>query len=108
MSSSISFRIYGAEEKCASCVHLPTAKETSEWLEAALVRKFPNSRLQFQYIDIEQTLISEEDQRYAEAIKEEEYFYPLVVLNGEVVGEGNPNLKEITKKVESLTTQSAN
>jgi disulfide oxidoreductase YuzD len=24
--------VYGAEERCASCVNLPSSKETTEWL----------------------------------------------------------------------------
>ncbi|KMK77663.1 YuzD family protein [Alkalihalobacillus pseudalcaliphilus] len=99
----ISFKVYGAKQKCASCVHLPSAKETSEWLEAALVRRFPGSSITFQYIDIDQELEQEEDIHFSEAIKDDEYFYPLIVLNGEVVGEGNPNLKSISLQVEKLT-----
>ena len=33
---------YGAEQLCPSCVNLPSSKETFEWLEAAISRKFPN------------------------------------------------------------------
>ena len=31
---------------------------------------------------------------------EEELFYPVVVIKGEIVGEGNPKLKEIVKEME--------
>ncbi|KYG33536.1 YuzD family protein [Alkalihalobacillus trypoxylicola] len=100
MKQSFTFKVYGADEKCASCIHLPSAKETSEWLEAAITRKFPEQSIQFFYLNIDDDLNEEEDQKYSQAIKEEEYFYPLVVLNGEVVGEGNPNLKVISKRIE--------
>lgn len=100
---AIRFTVYGAEQKCASCVHLPSALETKEWLEAALLRKFPDEMLEFHYVDIEHPT-SPEERLYAEAILNDEYFYPLLVLNGEIVAEGNPNLKQITKKVEELTT----
>ncbi|WP_078392128.1 YuzD family protein [Shouchella patagoniensis] len=100
---AIRLTVYGAEQKCASCVHLPSALETKEWLEAALLRKFPDEALEFHYVDIEHPN-SEEERLYAEAILNDEYFYPLLVLNGEIVAEGNPSLKQITKKVEELTT----
>ena len=38
----IEIQVYGAEQICASCVNLPSSKDTCEWLEAALQRKFPN------------------------------------------------------------------
>ncbi|MCR1287193.1 YuzD family protein [Shouchella clausii] len=102
MAKSIMFTIYGAKQKCASCVHLPSALDTKEWLEAALIRKFPQAPLEFHYVDIDEPQSSDEKQRLAAAILNEEYFYPLVVLNGEVVAEGNPNLKMIAEKVEAL------
>lgn len=99
----IKITVYGAEEKCASCIHLPSARETMEWLEAAIARKFPNALFDFTYIDIENPGDDEMDVRFAEAIKDDEYFYPLVVLENEVVAEGNPKLKEIYEKIEPLT-----
>ncbi|TSB48615.1 YuzD family protein [Bacillus sp. P16(2019)] len=93
--------VYGAEQKCASCVHLPSALETKEWLEAAVNRKFPEANLSVVYVDIEKP-VGEEQESYAKAILNDEYFYPLVILNGEVVAEGNPNLKSISKKIEAL------
>ena len=96
--------VYGAEQKCASCVHLPSALETKEWLEAALTRKFPDANLSIHYVDIEQPE-GEEQESYAEAILNDEYFYPLVILEGEVVAEGNPNLKTISAKIEELLAE---
>lgn len=101
MSKQIEMTIYGAEVKCASCINLPSAKETKEWLEAAINRKFSNSAILFRYVDIN-VPETEEDKVYAEAIREDEYFYPLVVLNGEVVGEGNPNIKVINEKIAAI------
>ncbi|MCM2675463.1 YuzD family protein [Alkalicoccobacillus plakortidis] len=92
--------VYGAEQKCASCVHLPSALETKEWLEAALSRKFPDIGLEVLYVDIENPN-GEEQESFSEAILNDEYFYPLVVLNGEVIAEGNPNLKSVSAKVEA-------
>ncbi|MDQ0257642.1 disulfide oxidoreductase YuzD [Evansella vedderi] len=96
---SIKITVYGAEEKCASCIHLPTAIETKEWLEAAISRKFPDRSIEFVYCDIEQPN-SEEEKMFSEKILEDEYFYPLVVLNGKVVGEGNPKLTTIYQAIE--------
>ncbi|MDQ0206596.1 YuzD family protein [Alkalicoccobacillus murimartini] len=96
----ITMTVYGAEQKCASCVHLPSALETKEWLEAALIRKFPEAGLTVLYVDIEQPK-GEEQESFAEAILNDEYFYPLVVLNGEVIAEGNPNLKTVSAKLEA-------
>lgn len=102
--STIHLTVYGAEEKCASCINLPSAIETKEWLEAAITRKFPNEKINYTYCDIESPN-SDEEKKYAEAILADEYFYPLVTLNGEVVGEGNPNLKKIYEKIEELITK---
>lgn len=99
--TKIVLTVYGAEEKCASCIHLPSAKETMEWLEAALGRKFPDRALTFRYVDIE-TAESKEDQRWSQAILNDDYFYPLVVLDGEVVAEGDPHLPQLVKRIEQL------
>ncbi|WP_059105858.1 DUF1462 family protein [Shouchella shacheensis] len=99
--SPIQLTVYGAEQKCASCVHLPSALETKEWLEAALQRKFPVKGLHVTYVDIEKPE-GEEQTRFSKAILDEEYFYPLVVLNGEVIAEGNPSLKVVSGKVEAI------
>ncbi|WP_100405308.1 YuzD family protein [Bacillus solitudinis] len=102
MSNRVEIVVYGAENKCASCVHLPSAIETKEWLEAALQRKYPEKKIFIRYVDIEKE-IDEKDKFFAEAILNDEYFYPLVVLNDEVVTEGNPRLKEIYAKVEQIS-----
>jgi disulfide oxidoreductase YuzD len=99
MQNSLIIKVYGAEQKCASCVHLPSAKETAEWLEAAISRKFPNGVFQVLYIDMEKP-DNEEDQSFSERIVEEDLFYPVVVIGGEIVAEGNPNLKSIYNIIE--------
>ncbi|WP_227937474.1 YuzD family protein [Alkalihalobacillus deserti] len=103
MAETIKVTVYGAEVKCASCIHLPSAKETMEWLEAAITRKFPETSFEFTYIDIEHPGIDETHIKFSDAIKDDEYFYPLVVLEDEVVAEGNPNLKSIFEKIEQLS-----
>ncbi|MDM5315363.1 YuzD family protein [Fictibacillus sp. b24] len=99
MSNSLIIKVYGAEQKCASCVHLPSAKETAEWLEAAISRKFQNLLFTVLYIDMEKPE-NEIDQAFSERIYEEDLFYPVVVIDGEVVAEGNPNLKTIYSIIE--------
>ena len=37
-----SIEIYGADVVCASCVNAPSSKDTYEWLQAAIDRKYPN------------------------------------------------------------------
>lgn len=91
--------VYGAEQKCASCIHLPSAKETMEWLEAAVSRKYPDREIHFRYVDIEAPE-SDEEKSYAERILDDEYFYPLVVLNGNVIAEGDPRLPQVYKSIE--------
>ncbi|KGP71155.1 YuzD family protein [Pontibacillus yanchengensis] len=98
---NIAITVYGAEQKCASCVNLPSAKETYEWLQAAIERKYDSEQINFTYVDIDETQNNPEYQAFTQKIIDEEYFYPLVVLNGEVVGEGNPKLKSIYHAIES-------
>ncbi|MDR7072894.1 YuzD family protein [Fictibacillus barbaricus] len=99
MQNSLIIKVYGAEQKCASCVHLPSAKETAEWLEAAISRKYPDRLFQVLYIDMEKP-DHEEDQLFSARIMEEDLFYPVVVINGEIAAEGNPNLKTIYSIIE--------
>ena len=93
--------VYGAEQICASCVGMPSSKETYEWLEAALSRKFPNQPIKFTYIDIESPQEEPFVREMAEKVRNDEYFYPLVVLDEKVVGEGNPRLKTIYEALEA-------
>nr|WP_184664014.1 YuzD family protein [Texcoconibacillus texcoconensis] len=97
----IEVTVYGAEMKCASCVHLPSAKETQEWLEAAVTRKFPNISISFIYCDITSPQ-TEEQRQFSKKILDEEFLYPLVVINSDPIAEGNPRLKKIFEKIESL------
>ncbi|RNA67404.1 YuzD family protein [Alteribacter keqinensis] len=103
----IKITIYGAEVKCASCIHLPTAFETKEWLEAAITRKFPEQKFRFVYCDIDSP-VGEEQASFAERILDDEFFYPLVVLNGEVVAEGNPKLSSIYEKIKQHQSAAEN
>jgi disulfide oxidoreductase YuzD len=97
---SVEICVYGAEILCPSCVNLPSAKETYEWLDAALKRKYQNQHFTITYIDIHQPPNDPKKQEMAEKVLNDEYFYPLVVIEGTVVGEGNPRLKKIYETME--------
>lgn len=92
--------VYGAEQLCPSCVNLPSSKETFEWLGAAVGRKFPNQPFKISYVDIfdPPTDVSKRD--FAQRVIEEGMFYPVVLIEDEVVGEGNPRLKTIFAEME--------
>ncbi|WP_264989831.1 YuzD family protein [Lysinibacillus piscis] len=94
--------IYGADIICASCVNAPSSKDTYEWLQAAIDRKYPNQAYTIRYVDIEGSLDNERDQDYATRIQEDEFFYPLVLINNEVIGEGYIQLKPVFTKLENL------
>jgi disulfide oxidoreductase YuzD len=100
MMKQIEVRVYGAEVLCPSCVNLPSSKETCEWLEAALSRKFPQQKFKIEYVDVFQPQQDSEKKDFSEKVVNEEYFYPLVVIEGVVVGEGNPKLKTIYAEME--------
>jgi disulfide oxidoreductase YuzD len=92
--------LYGAEQLCPSCVNLPSSKETFEWLEAAIGRKFPNQPFKITYVDILQPPTESEKEIFAKRVIEEDMFYPVVVIKDKVVGEGNPRLKTIFSEME--------
>jgi len=92
--------VYGAEIICASCVNLPSSKETYEWLEAALKRKYPNQPFTITYVDIYDPPEDEEKKAFAAKVIEEDLFYPVVLVEGTIVGEGNPKLKAVYEEME--------
>ncbi|MDM5303123.1 YuzD family protein [Bacillus subtilis] len=100
MAKPVMLSVYGAETICASCVNMPTAKDTYEWLEAALKRKYPNQPFAMQYIDIYEPPNNKQEKELAEKIRNDEYFYPLVLVEDKIVGEGNPTLKDVYKEME--------
>lgn len=99
-SHEVEIVVYGAEQLCPSCVHLPSSKETFEWLEAAITRKFPDQPVKMTYIDIYVPTGESEKIDFAKKVVEEDMFYPVVVIKGKIVGEGNPRLKTIFSELE--------
>ena len=93
--------VFGADIMCASCVNAPSSKDTYEWLQAAISRKYPDQAFSIRYIDIEGAIENERDQDFANRIQEDEFFYPLVLINDEVVGEGYVQIKPIFAALEN-------
>jgi disulfide oxidoreductase YuzD len=91
----VELTVYGAEAVCASCVQAPPSKTTAEWLDAALSRKF-GEKVLVRYIDIYQPE-TEKDRVYCTKILADDFFYPLVVHEDEVLGEGFIALKPIVQ-----------
>lgn len=100
MTKPVTLSVYGAETLCASCVNMPSAKDTFEWLEAALKRKYPQQPFNIRYIDIDAPPQQKETEELAERIRNDEFFYPLVLVEDVIVGEGNPHLKDIYEEME--------
>ncbi|MDS9472778.1 YuzD family protein [Sporosarcina pasteurii] len=94
--------IFGADVVCASCVNAPSSKDTFEWLQAAISRNYPNQSFIIEYIDIDSTLSNERHEEIAEQIQNDEYFYPLVMINEEMIGEGHIQLKPVFASLEKL------
>ncbi|MEC1178900.1 YuzD family protein [Metasolibacillus meyeri] len=101
-TSKAVIEIYGADIICASCVNAPSSKDTYEWLQAAIDRKYPNQPFAIRYIDIEGELSDDRDADYANRIQEDEFFYPLVLINDEVIGEGYIQIKPVYAALEKL------
>ncbi|WP_347548974.1 DUF1462 family protein [Pseudalkalibacillus hwajinpoensis] len=86
--------VYGAGERCASCVNLPSSEETAEWLKAALDRKYPERNIAVRYVDVHSKL-SGNEAAFAAKVIDEDLFYPVVVIRNQIVSEGNPELKDL-------------
>ena len=94
--------VYGMDVICASCINAPSSKDTYEWLQAAIERKYPDYPFSIRYIDIENQIDDERQQNWAQRIQNDEFFYPLVLINDEVVGEGYVQIKPIYTALEAL------
>ncbi|MDN4609064.1 YuzD family protein [Sporosarcina highlanderae] len=96
----VKIEIYGADIICASCVNAPSSKDTYEWLQAAIDRKYAGQPYEIEYIDIESEIEDPEQKNIAEQVLNDEYFYPLVRIQGEVIGEGYIQLKPVFNELE--------
>jgi len=100
MAKDITITVYGADQICASCVGAPGSKDTYEWLQAAIGRKYIADDLNYTYIDITHKQDDPAHQAFVDRIYDEDLFYPIVFVNDEMVGEGIPKLKTIYKELD--------
>lgn len=98
--NKVKVEIYGANIVCASCVNAPSSKDTYEWLQAAIGRKYPDQPIDIEYIDIESAIDDPKQKDIAEQVLNDEYFYPLVMIQDEVIGEGYIQLKPVFSELE--------
>ncbi len=98
----VNVQVYGTKVICASCVGMPSSTETFEWLQAAIGRKYEGqeNKFNFEYIDFQEEQEDEDKKAFAKRVVEEDLFYPVVLVNGEIVGEGNPRLKDVYEEIE--------
>jgi disulfide oxidoreductase YuzD len=87
--------VYGSNQICASCVGAPGSKDTYEWLQAAIARKYVDDAIRYEYIDINETQQVKKHRDFVERIVDEDLYYPIVFVNDEMVAEGIPRLKTI-------------
>src|SRR5690625_4819096 len=92
--------IYGRDQICASCVGAPGSKDTYEWLQAAINRKYDTESINYKYVDMDEQGHAEKDQLMVEQMEVEDMFYPLVMMDDDIVAEGIPHLKKIFKEIE--------
>lgn len=92
--------VFGADIICASCLHAPSSKDTFEWLQAAINRKYPNQPYDIKYIDIHSDQKNDRQRNISEQVRNDEYFYPLVLINDKIIGEGQIQLKSVFAELE--------
>jgi len=92
--------VYGAETICASCVNAPSSIETASWLEAALRRRYDANQFVVRYVDIYKPN-SEEERKFAQRVIDEDLWYPVVVVDDQIISEGNPQLKLVYQELEN-------
>lgn len=95
--------VYGTGIICASCVNAPSSEETASWLQSLFNRRYGN-QIHVRYIDFQKP-DNVEEKAFAKRIILEELWYPVVLIEDEIVTEGNPNLKNIFKKLDELGIQ---
>ena len=99
-TNKVKIEIFGAEVVCASCVNAPSSKDTYEWLQAAIDRKYPGQPYDIEYIDINSEITDERQQSIATQVQNDEFFYPLVMIDEEMIGEGYIQLKPVFMELE--------
>ncbi len=92
--------IYGRDQICASCVGAPGSRDTYEWLQAAINRKYDAEYITYKYVDMDEQGHNDKEQLMIEQMEAEDMFYPLVMMDDDIVAEGIPYLKKIFKEVD--------
>lgn len=102
LSINLKIEVYGRNQICASCVGAPGSKDTYEWLQAAISRKYGTDQFSYTYIDMDNPeQYAYKHQEMIKHIVEEDLFYPLILLDNEIISEGIPHLKTIFKTIEA-------
>ena len=65
MENNVEIVVYGAEQLCELCQFTILLKETFEWLQAAIARKFPDQPFPISYVDIFYPPAESSKQRFA-------------------------------------------
>ena len=104
-AKKVTITVYGAEQICASCVGAPGSKDTYEWLQAAIARKYVADPITYEYIDINQPQNVDKHKTFVEQIFSEDLFYPIVFVNDDMVAEGIPRLKTIYQSLDKYGVQ---
>ncbi|MCZ2260456.1 YuzD family protein [Sporosarcina sp. G11-34] len=99
-NSTVLIEVFGADLICASCANAPSARDTYEWLEAAIGRKYPGQAFNIEYIDIDSEIEDDRKSNIAEQVRNDEFFYPLVLINEDMIGEGHIQLKPVFNALE--------
>lgn len=106
MATKLLIEVYGREKICVSCVGAPGSRDTYEWVQAAISRKYGTHHFAYEYIDMDKLeQHAYNHQKMIKHIIEEELFFPLIVLDNEIVAEGTPHLKTIFKVIEEKGIQ---
>lgn len=91
--------VYGAEVICASCVNAPSSIETASWLEAALSRRYSPDQFFVRYVDIFAPQ-NDTEKAFAQRVFDEDLWYPVIVVENDILSEGNPQLKKVFQALE--------
>lgn len=94
--------VYGREIICPSCVGAPGSKDTYEWLQAAIARKYDSNLFAYEYVDMDEKQEMKKHQDMITQMEEEDYLYPLVLLNDKIIAEGVPNIKLVFKAIDAV------
>lgn len=100
VNKTVLIEVFGAEVICASCANAPSSKDTYEWLDAAIARKYPEQHYKIEYIDIDSEVSDDRQSNIAEQVRNDEFFYPLVMIEEDMIGEGHIQLKPVFNALE--------